>query len=427
MKSSSKTVVIEFSSLLSGCPERAIPNDVRASDSSGRGTCFAGHDHVSVSQSKSNALPDGPAPEGQRLKTAAPGLGSTPLGRAMPTPLGPRIPLPLGRLIPKPLVSVIMPAHNTEQFVGAAIASALNQTVAQIELIVVDDGSTDGTRAVIESWCRRDARVRLLANGVAQGSSPARNSGMAAARAPFFAFLDSDDEWLPAFLQVQLSAFDEYAGASVVSGNAVSVGGPLHGRPLRPVVRGRRRLSLLDMIEHEDSVNIMSVFRREVFDTIGGFDHGFCQSEDYDFWLRAATAGFVFVQTPEALVRYRRRPDGLSADELKMHAGIIAALTKALGRLEDRPAERAALERQIARFERQTLAVRAKTALRAREFATAATWFQALFERDRRPSRAALATLSRMAPSALWWADHLRRQLRRQPRQTLSGNGAPPR
>src|SRR5262249_54856613 len=160
-----------------------------------------------------NALPDGPAPEGQRLKTTAPGLGSTPLGRAMPTPLGPRIPLPPGRLIPKPLVSVIMPAHNTEQFVGAAIASALNQTVAQIELIVVDDGSTDGTRAVIESWCRRDARVRLLANGVAQGSSPARNSGMAAARAPFFAFLDSDDEWLPAFLQVQLSAFDEYADA----------------------------------------------------------------------------------------------------------------------------------------------------------------------------------------------------------------------
>jgi GT2 family glycosyltransferase len=266
-----------------------------------------------------------------------------------------------------------------------------------------------------------------MASGIAHGSSSARNTGMAAARGPFFAFLDSDDEWLPAFLQVQLSAFDECPDAAIVTGNAVSVGGPLHGRPLRPVVSGRRRLALLDMIEHEDSVNIMSVFRREVFETIGGFDHGFCQSEDYDFWLRAATAGFVFVQTPEALVRYRRRPDGLSADELKMHAGIIAALTKALGRLEDRPAERAALERQIARFERQMLALRAKTALRAREFATAAAWFQALFERDRRPSQAALAAVSRMAPSALWWADHLRRQWRRQLRQTLSGNGAPPR
>jgi glycosyltransferase involved in cell wall biosynthesis len=317
-----------------------------------------------------------------------------------------------------------MPAYNTEQFVGAAIASALNQTVDRMELIVVDDGSTDGTRAAIESWCRRDARVRLLTNGVAHGSSRARNSGMTAARGPFFAFLDSDDEWLPTFLQVQLSAFDEYPDTSVVTGNAVRVGGPLHGRPLRPVASGRRRLALLDMIEHEDSVNIMSVFRREVFDTIGGFDHAFCQSEDYDFWLRAATAGFVFVQTPEALVRYRRRPDGLSADELKMHAGIIAALTKALGRLEDSPAERAALERQIARFEQQMLALRAKTALRAREFATAASWFQQLFERDRRPSRAALAVFSRMAPSALWWADRLRRQLRRQPRQALSGNAA---
>ena len=315
-----------------------------------------------------------------------------------------------------------MPAHNTEQFVGDAIASALNQTAVPIELIVVEDGSTDGTRAAIESWCRRDARVRLLANDVAQGSSPARNTGMAAARGPFFAFLDSDDEWLPGFLQVQLSAFDECPDASVVTGNAVSVGGPLHGRPLRPVAGGRRRLALLDMIEHEDSVNIMSVFRREVFDTIGGFDPAFCQSEDYDFWLRAATAGFVFVQTHEALVRYRRRPDGQSADELKMHAGIIAALTKALGRLEDRPTERAALKRQIARFERQMLALRAKTALRAREFSTAASCFQQLFERDRRPSRAALAVFSRMAPSALWWADRVRRQLRRQQRQALSGD-----
>jgi glycosyltransferase involved in cell wall biosynthesis len=92
-----------------------------------------------------------------------------------------------------------MPAPNTEQFVGAAIASALNQTVAQLELIVVDDGSTDGTRAAIESWCRRDARVRLMASGIAHGSSSARNSGMAAACGPFLAFLDSDDEWLPRF------------------------------------------------------------------------------------------------------------------------------------------------------------------------------------------------------------------------------------
>jgi glycosyltransferase involved in cell wall biosynthesis len=317
-----------------------------------------------------------------------------------------------------------MPAHNTEQFVGAAIASALNQTVDQIELIVVDDGSTDGTRATVESWCRRDARVGLLANGTVHGSSRARNTGMMAARGPFFAFLDSDDEWLPGFLQAQLSAFDEFPDASVVTGNAVSVGGPLDGRPLRRVTGGRRRLALLEMIEREESVNIMSVFRREVFDTIGGFDHGFCQSEDYDFWLRAATAGFVFVQTSEPLVRYRRRRDGLSADELKMHAGIIAALTKALSRLEDRPAERAALDKQIARFERQMLALRAKTALRAREFATAATWFQALFERDRRPSRAALAAFSRVAPAALWWADRLRTRLRRQP-HALSSNISP--
>ena len=312
-----------------------------------------------------------------------------------------------------PVVSVITPAHNTEEFVDAAIASAISQTIADIELIVIDDGSTDGTGWIVQGWSQRDSRVRLIVHDRSYGSSAARNSGMAASRAPFLAFLDSDDEWLPGFLETQLKALHEFPDASVVTGNAVSVGGPLGGTTLRPVTSGRRRLSLLEMIEREDSINIMSVFRRQIFDAIGGFDTGFCQSEDYDFWLRAATAGFGFVQTPEPLVRYRRRADGQSADELKMHAGIIHALMKARDRCEHRPVELAAIDQQIERFERETLALQAKTALRAREFTTAARWFQKLYERDRRISRAALAACSRIAPATLWWADRARRSLRR--------------
>src|SRR5262249_59032853 len=106
---------------------------------------------------------------------------------------------------------------------------------------------------------------------------------MAAGCAPFFAFLDSDDEWLPGFLETQLNAFHLFPDASVVTGNAVSVGGPLHGTTLRPATSGRRRLSLLQMIEREDAINIMSVFRRDVFDAIGGFSTRLRPSEGYDF------------------------------------------------------------------------------------------------------------------------------------------------
>jgi glycosyltransferase involved in cell wall biosynthesis len=306
-----------------------------------------------------------------------------------------------------------MPAHNTAPYVAIAIASALAQSMSDLELIAIDDGSHDGTRDIIEDWRRRDARVRVFANDRPAGSSAARNTGLEAARGRYVAFLDSDDEWLPAYVETQLSAFDQFPDAAVVTGNAISVGGPLDGRPLRSPSHPRRRLSLLDMIEHEDAVNIMSVFRRDVFETIGGFDVSLRRSEDYDFWLRAAAAGFVFVQTPEPLVRYRRRADGLSADELKMHAGIVTTLTRARGLCANRPAETAAIDRQIARFDRDAIAIRAKAALRARAFDDAARLFHQLYERDGRMASALLATASRVAPRALWLADRARSATRR--------------
>lgn len=312
-----------------------------------------------------------------------------------------------------PTVSVIVPAFNTRAYVGAAIASALKQTGVEVEVLVCDDGSTDGTGAVLEEWARRDPRVRVFAHPQSCGCAAARNTGLAAARGRYFAFLDSDDEWEPEFLSTQLRAFDAFPDASVVTGNAVSRGGPFDGRPLRSPDHPPRRLSLLEIIEHEDAVNIMSVFKREVCERIGGFDPELRHSEDYDFWLRAATAGFVFVQTPEPLVNYRRRPGSISSDELKMMAGIVVTLARTRARCEGKPAEIAAIDRQIARFEREAILLRAKAALRARAFQDAAGLFRLLYEREPRPAWAAVAFVSRLTPRALWWADRLRTSMRR--------------
>src|SRR5262249_44828504 len=160
----------------------------------------------------------------------------------------------------RPAVSVIMPAFNTEAYVAAAIRSARTQTVRDVEILVVDDGSTDGTFAAALEAGKGDARVKVWTQANA-GPSAARNLAMRRAAGDFFAFLDSDDEWLPEFLQCQLSTLSRHAAASVVTGNAFNRGGVFDGTPFRKVRPEEHVLSLLEMIEHEDSVCIMSVFR----------------------------------------------------------------------------------------------------------------------------------------------------------------------
>jgi hypothetical protein len=194
----------------------------------------------------------------------------------------------------------------------------------------------------------------------------------------------------------------------VVTGNARDLGGAHDGRPYRPLDSEFRRLSLLEIIEREDAVCIMSVFRRDVFETIGGFDPALQHNEDYDFWLRAAAAGCVFVQTPTPVGLYRRRPDSKSADESTALEGILLVLEKARIFCADRPAELAAINRQIARFEQRDLVVKGKMALRRGEFPAAAECFRRLHERRPGLRGALLARGSRYAPSLLFWIDRLR-------------------
>jgi glycosyltransferase involved in cell wall biosynthesis len=102
------------------------------------------------------------------------------------------------------LVSVVIPALNREKYLPTAIGSVLAQTYSDFEVIVVDDGSADGTRQVAEEYARKDPRVRCLAHGQKKGAQAARNSGIHAARGQWIAFLDSDDQWLPDSLEVRL-------------------------------------------------------------------------------------------------------------------------------------------------------------------------------------------------------------------------------
>jgi glycosyltransferase involved in cell wall biosynthesis len=201
-----------------------------------------------------------------------------------------------------PIVSVIMPCWNRERLIGDAIRSVLAQTLADLELIVVDDGSTDGTREVVGSF--RDPRLLCLHREHC-GISAAMNAGLASARGRYIARLDSDDQWLPEMLQTQVAALEAHPAAGLVYSRAECVDldwkplGMTWGYPLRFPGETFR-----SMVYNDCTCNITVVCRRECFERVGTYDETLETSEDLDMWLRVARH-YPFVFTDRVLARVR--------------------------------------------------------------------------------------------------------------------------
>jgi glycosyltransferase involved in cell wall biosynthesis len=307
-----------------------------------------------------------------------------------------------------PTVSIITPAYNVAQYVAETIASALAQTFSDFELLVVDDGSRDATFDIASDFARRDRRVRVLRqpNG---GISSARNYALREARGSFVALLDGDDAWLPSYLERQLAIFDSDPLCDIVTGNAWFLGGLHDGAPARPYPDPRKEPTLVQLLEDETAVFIMSVFRRRVYEVVGPFDESMRTNEDYDFWIRAAIAGCRFRRNHEPLGRYRQRRDSLSAGELRMLGGIIRVLRKTRTTIQGRREELAALESQLARFEMELLAAEARAAIESRDFRSAGERLDALHRRRGGIALRVAGIMARWAPGALSMAYHARR------------------
>jgi glycosyltransferase involved in cell wall biosynthesis len=311
-----------------------------------------------------------------------------------------------------PLVSVLMPAYNVEPYLADAAISVLRQTYADLELIIVDDGSTDRTGQIAEEIRLSDPqRVRVIArrNG---GQSAARNSALAISRGEFLALLDGDDIWDPEFLAQQMAVFDTHPQIDLVTGNGRFLGSTRHGWPVRPFPDRRPRITLATIISDEQAVFVMTVFRRRVLDTIGGFDESLRTNEDFEYWFRAAMAGFRFARNSEPLAWYRRRHDSLSAEGPRMLAGALRVCAKMRPLLAERP-ERDLLDRQIAHYETELLVARTRHALAGGDMTAAATALAAL--QARRPSlrHAMAALLARRASGLLAALYQLRLRARR--------------
>ncbi|HSH42226.1 MAG TPA: glycosyltransferase family A protein [Arenicellales bacterium] len=221
-------------------------------------------------------------------------------------------------------VAVVVPTHDRAAVLGRALESVLEQTVRPAQCLVVDDGSSDGTADLVRRSFPEVSYLKQPHRGV----SAARNLGIRHARAPWVAFLDSDDCWLPGKLEQQLDALDG-TDFAICHSDEIWI---RHGRRVNPMRKHRKRggwiyRHCLPLCAISPST---SMVRRELLEEIGGFDESLPACEDYDLWLRLC-AGYpvLFLDRP-LVIRYGGHADQLSSRHWGMDRFRVAALEKML-------------------------------------------------------------------------------------------------
>jgi len=272
------------------------------------------------------------------------------------------------------LVSIIIPTHNYGRFVAEAVESALAQSYPHREIIVVDDGSADGTRQVLEPYFDRIVYI-YQAN---QGLSAARNTGIGAAKGELIALLDSDDVWHPRKLEVQVKFLGEHPEVGLVASEMFS-----DQRQDWPIIDGEpsglvaRILALEDVAGKARFAPSTAVIRRSCLDDVGLFDPTLRCVEDRDMWIRLASR-YVLAKLPLTLLWYRLHPQSLSNKAVLMEATELRVLHQAFTQIP---------------------ALRRRWLLRRKAFGQAALESAQQF----RSNGLTAAAIQRVVWSMLWW------------------------
>ena len=227
-----------------------------------------------------------------------------------------------------PRVSVVIPVYNMERFVAEAIDSVLAQSLParDVEVVVVDDGSTDGSRRVID---RYGERVRVVAQRN-RGLAGARNAGVDASRGTFLGFLDADDRFHPEKLAAQLAVFDRGPDAGIVYTGFRYVDEDGATLPQQGWARLEGDL-LPDLLLANRVHPHQPVVRREDVVAAGRFDEHLGPAADWDLWIRLSRTGLRWTCVDHPLADYRVRRDGMHQDTAGMHADCLRVLAKVFG------------------------------------------------------------------------------------------------
>lgn len=213
------------------------------------------------------------------------------------------------------LVSVIMPMHNSERFIGDAIESVIAQTYLHWELLVVDDASTDRSREIVREYERRDARIHLLINDNSVGMPYApRNYGILHAKGDFIAFLDSDDMWMKEKLKQQIPLFFRDGDrTAVVYSDYEKI--DENGQRSARVVTAPRKVNYHQLLYGNVIGNLTGIFDVK---KVGKNYFKDIHHEDYAFWLSILKSGYVARNTQTVSALYRVRKQSVSSRKLNI-------------------------------------------------------------------------------------------------------------
>ncbi len=219
-----------------------------------------------------------------------------------------------------PIVSVVIPTYNRKDIISRAINSVLNQTYENYEIIIIDDGSTDGTIEYIKNHFNSKIKCISQKN---KGASAARNRGISEANGKYIAFLDSDDEWVESKLKDQFAFLDKnpeialLCGRTYRSDNVKRVNSSLS----KSIVG-----NLFNTLFMHSFVSTPTVIaKKEVLDAVGGFDTSYKSAEDFDLWLKI-TKNYKCAFLPDLVAIVNRGKDNLSTDKITLHLHALTIL-----------------------------------------------------------------------------------------------------
>jgi glycosyltransferase involved in cell wall biosynthesis len=235
---------------------------------------------------------------------------------------------------------VLLPVWNGETFLAEAIESMLRQTFSSFELIVIDDGSTDGTAAVAGEFASRDARVHLLRRAH-EGLPATLNAGIAAARGEYIARMDADDISVPERLEKQVAHLDKHPECVAVGAWTEVVDDARRHIGVKTFVTAHEDIAAALLRGTSPIAHPTVVARRGILQAIGGYDARRFPSEDLDLWFRLAEQGEL-ANLPETLLQHRRHNAAVGVREHEKMQAMALTITNEARRKRGLQTRRAA-------------------------------------------------------------------------------------
>jgi len=300
------------------------------------------------------------------------------------------------------LVSVIVPAYNVSEWIGQALGSVYAQTMDDLEVIVVDDGSTDGPAldAALAPFRNRLTLIRQPNQGVAA----ARNAAARVAKGKWLAFLDGDDFWHPGYLAAQVEFLAAHRLGMVWSNGTVFGDPQRGGQGLLALGSPQIGIGIPDLISEQlFIITSATVVSAASVAAVGGFDERLRRAQDFELWVRLINSGVRVGYNPRLLMSYRVRPGSLSGGVRAQTVRALEVLLHILTHLSLMPSDKAIIQARVGILEAKLSLLSGKSSLRAGRFEEAADALGKAYSQLRTWKLYLVVTALRIAPRLTRW------------------------